>query len=88
MEVTTREDGRRLKARGSRVDYALYGAEGVRLADGNGSARCGSCWCVPRMAHRMELRLDFWTGIWRQYLWWRLSGLALPQEFNASVDRD
>ena len=37
MKVTTSEDGRGSKARGSRVDYGPYGAVGVRLVGGNGS---------------------------------------------------
>ncbi len=39
MEVTTREDGRGSKARGSRADHGQYGAIGVRLVDRNGSVR-------------------------------------------------
>ena len=39
MDSTTGEDVRGLRARGSRVDYDLYGAVDVRLVDRNGSVR-------------------------------------------------
>jgi len=44
VEVTTGEVGGGSKARGSRVDYGLFRAVGVTLADGNGSVRLqGEC---------------------------------------------
>jgi len=48
VDVTTREDARGSKARGSRGDYGLYGAVGVRLVEGNESVLCGYSWCVLR----------------------------------------
>jgi len=48
MDSTTTEDVRGFRTKGSRVDCGLYGAVGVRLADGSGGVLCGGLVCVLR----------------------------------------
>jgi len=48
MDSTTTEDVRGFRTKGSRVDCGLYGAVGVRLADGSGGVLCGGLVCMLR----------------------------------------